>query len=461
MEKWKKKYLGNADFYRMVLLVAVPIMIQNAITNFVSLLDNIMVGQIGTEQMSGVAIVNQLMFVFNICVFGAVSAAGIFGAQFYGKGDNNGVKEAFRFKILACVILGVLWMMLFIFGGEALIKMFLHEGSDVGDIALTLRYARAYMLAVMPSMLPFALIQAYAQTLRETGETILPMKAGLISVAVNLILDYVFIFGFMGIEGMGVLGAAIATVVARIIECIIVVVWTHWKKEKNTYVIGLYKNFKISWGLTRDIIKTGTPLLLNETMWAAGMAILSQCYSTKGLIVVASYNISSTVSNLFHVVFIAMGSAISIIVGRLLGANQLEEAVETDRKMIVFSVLACLGFGAILLILAPVFPQIYKTSDEVRQLATNFLRISAIYMPINGFINASYFTLRSGGKTMITFLFDSVYIWVVNIPLAFLLTRFTGMPILTIYACCLFIDIIKCVIGYILVKKRVWVQHMV
>ncbi|MBQ4530476.1 MAG: polysaccharide biosynthesis C-terminal domain-containing protein, partial [Lachnospiraceae bacterium] len=249
MEKWKKKYLGNADFYRMVLLVAVPIMIQNAITNFVSLLDNIMVGQIGTEQMSGVAIVNQLMFVFNICVFGAVSAAGIFGAQFYGKGDNNGVKEAFRFKILACVILGILWMMLFIFGGEALIKMFLHEGSDVGDIALTLRYARAYMLAVMPSMLPFALIQAYAQTLRETGETILPMKAGLISVAVNLILDYVFIFGFMGIEGMGVLGAAIATVVARIIECIIVVVWTHWKKEKNTYVIGLYKNFKISWGL--------------------------------------------------------------------------------------------------------------------------------------------------------------------------------------------------------------------
>ena len=202
-------------------------------------------------------------------------------------------------------------------------------------------------------------------------------------------------------------------------------------------------------------------MLLNETMWAAGMAILSQCYSTKGLIVVASYNISSTVSNLFHVVFIAMGSAISIIVGRLLGANQLEEAVETDRKMIVFSVLACLGFGAILLILAPVFPQIYKTSDEVRQLATNFLRISAIYMPINGFINASYFTLRSGGKTMITFLFDSVYIWVVNIPLAFLLTRFTGMPILTIYACCLLIDIIKCVIGYILVKKRVWVQHMV
>lgn len=112
MRKFREKYIGNKDFYKTVLLVAIPIMIQNAITNFVSLLDNIMVGLVGTEQMSGVAIINQLMLVYNICIFGAVSGAGIFGAQFYGKGDHKGVRDAFRFKIVACGFLAVIWMLI-------------------------------------------------------------------------------------------------------------------------------------------------------------------------------------------------------------------------------------------------------------------------------------------------------------------------------------------------------------
>lgn len=461
MRNLKERYIGNKAFYKMVLLVAVPIMIQNAITNFVSLLDNIMVGMVGTEQMSGVAIVNQLMMVYNICIFGAVSGAGIFGAQFFGKGDHKGVRDAFRFKMVSCVLLAVIWMLVLGFGQDTLIRLFLHEGGGTGDIDATLHYAKQYLMAVMPSMIPFAVIQAYAQTLRETGETILPMKAGIASVVVNLVFDYVLIFGVLGVPAFGVRGAAAATVLARIVECMIVVWWTHAHTKKNRFIVGAYRHFSIPWNLTKQILIKGMPLLINETLWAGGMAMLMQSYSTRGLAVVAGFNISNTVANLFNVVFIAIGSAISIIVGQLLGAGKLKEAVDTDRKMIVFSVFCCLVIGGCMFLIAPLFPMIYNTSEEVRSLAASFIRVASACMPLYGFMHATYFTLRSGGKTIITFLFDSVFIWVVDLPLAYVLTRYTGLPIVPIYLSCQLIEIIKCVIGFVLVKKQVWVNNMV
>ncbi len=456
-----RKYVGDRKFYKMVLLVAIPIMVQNGITNFVSLLDNIMVGQIGTEQMSGVAIVNQLMLVYNICIFGAVSGAGIFGAQFYGKGDHAGVRNAFRFKIVVCLVLAAAWILLFLFAGDALIRLFLHNGSGAGDIDETFRYARQFLLAVMPGMIPFAISQTYSETLRETGETILPMKAGIIAVFVNLVVGYVLIFGKFGFPELGVYGAAIATVIARIIECLVVAVRTHKCPEKNKFIVGAFRDFRVPWVLSKQIIIKGLPLLINETLWSGGMAFLVQCYSTRGLAVVAGLNISGTLSNLFNVVFIAMGSAIAIIVGQLLGAGKMEEAVDTDRKMITFSVFCCLVIGACMLLIAPFFPRMYNTTDTVRTMATQFIMVSSVCMPLYAFMHACYFTLRSGGKTVVTFLFDSVYVWVVDIPLALILTRFTNLPIFPIYLSCQLIEIVKCVIGYVLVKKGVWVNNMV
>ena len=455
------RYLGDKQFYKMILLVAIPIVIQNGITNFVSLLDNIMVGRVGTEQMSGVAIVNQLMNVYNICIFGAVSGAGIFGAQFYGKGDHKGVRDTFRFKIITCMGLCVLWMILLFTGGNTLIRLFLHEGGDAGNLERTFAYARQYMLVVMPSMIPYALIQSYAQTLRETGETVLPMKAGIVSVLVNLVFDYCLIYGELGFPKLGVYGAAVATVLARVIECVIVIAWTHRHKEKNKFIVGAYRHISIPIALVKQIVVKGTPLLINETLWAGGMAVLMQSYSTRGLAVVAGFNISNTVANLFNVVYIALGSAIAIVIGQLLGAGKLEEAVDTDRKMIAFSVFSCVLIGMAMYLIAPLFPRIYNTTDEVRALAASFIKVASLCMPLYGFMHATYFTLRSGGKTMITFLFDSVYVCVVDIPLAFVLTRYTALPILPIYTACQLIEIVKCVIGFVLVKKRVWVHNMV
>lgn len=455
------KYIGTKEFYKMVLLVVIPIIIQNGITNFVSLLDNIMVGQVGTEQMSGVAIVNQLIVVFNICVFGGVSSAGIFTAQYYGQGNKEGIRNTFRFKFIICIIMAVFAMMLFFFAGEELIMLYLHEGTQDGDIAKTLQYGKEYLSVIMIGMIPYAISQTYASTLRETGETMVPMKIGIAAVLINLVGNFFLIFGNFGAPKLGAVGAAISTDIARFAECFILIWWTHRNHERHNFIEEAYRSMRIPKSLTKDIIKKGIPLLLNEAAWSMGQAFLMQCYSMRGLAVVAGLNISSTVSNLFNVVFLSMGNAIAIIVGQLLGAGKMEEAKDTDRKLLVFTVATCAVFGSLLAAISPFFPKIYNTSAEVQGLATRFILIAAVCMPLYAFMHGCYFTLRSGGKTWITVLFDSVYVWCVDIPLAYVLSRFTGIPIVWVYLCCQMIETIKCFIGYALVKKGIWLQNIV
>ena len=464
-----KKYIGTKEFYKMVLLVAVPIMIQNGITNFVGMLDNIMVGQVGTNEMSGVAIINQMMLVFNISIFGAVSGAGIFGAQYYGCKDYEGVRYAFRYKLIACLLVVGGAIALFLTKGDALIGLYLSDTSDAADCAKTLVCAREYLLIMLLGLLPFALEQAYSATLRETGETMLPMKAGVAAVLMNLIFNYLLIFGTFGFPKLGVNGAAIATVISRYVQAAIVIYWSHkhlGRKPDNAqvqpypFLHGVYRNFKIPAYLVGRITVKATPLMINEAMWALGVAGMMQCYSVRGLAVVAGMNISNTITNVFSVVYMAMGNAIAIILGQLLGAGKTEEAKDTAGKLIFFSVASCVALALVMMVFAPLFPEIYNTSDEVKKLSGYFIQVAAIAMPLCAFTNASYFTLRSGGKTVVTFFFDSVFMWTVAIPLAYILSRFTNLPIVPLYLICQFTELIKCLIGYILVKKGIWIQNM-
>jgi len=456
-----RSLIGDRVFYRKLFAVMLPILIQNLITNFVNLLDNVMVGQIGTEPMSGVAIVNQLLFVYNVCIFGALAGAGILAAQYYGSGDNKGLSNILRSKLYIAFFTLAAFMAVLVFFGDELIMQFIHEGEESLDLAATLVYGKKYLRIMLWQMLPFALMQVYASTLRETSETMLPMKAGIIAVLTNLVGNYLLIFGKFGFPQLGVEGAAIATVISRYVECAIVVIWTHRHTREKPFVAMLFDTWRIPAPLLKQVLLLGLPLLVNEFLWSGGMTMLNQCYSMRGLEVVSAVNISSTVSNLFFCGFLAMGNATAIIVGQLLGAGELEKAVEEDTKLIVFSMLLCVGIGLVMAALAPVIPRLYNTSDSVRHLATQLLLVVAVCMPMHSFTNSCYFTLRSGGKTLITFIFDSLYLWVLCVPVAFVLSRFSGMHILPMYIIVQSLDLIKCGIGFYMVKSRKWVKDLV
>ena len=456
-----KKFIGDKAFYRRVLAVAVPIMVQSGITNFVSLLDNIMVGRTGTEQMSGVAIVNQLIFVFYLCCFGGFSGAGIFTAQYYGAKDDEGIRHTFRYKLWLGFVLVAGALVVLGFFGEDLISLYLRGTNDGGDPAAALAFGCDYLKIMLLSLPAFALVQVYSNTLRECGETVVPMRAGLAAVFVNLAFNYLLIYGKLGFPALGVKGAAIATVLSRFVEFAVVAVWTHRHKEKCPYIKGVYKTLFVPPALVKRYFLMGSPLLVNEALWSAGMAMLAQCYSLRGLNVVAATNIANTVCNVFNVVFFAMGDAIAIIIGQHLGAQDYDRAKDETNKIIAFSIFIATLVGIAIAATSHLFPMIYKTTPEAKQIAAQLLIAQAVFTPQIALLHTSYFTIRSGGRTVVTFLFDSVFMWVVSVPVAFLLSRYTNLYVVWIFVFLQMADWIKCVIGVVLVRKGVWMQNIV
>jgi len=459
--KIRNTFIGDRKFYTIVFALVLPIILQNAITHFVNLLDNIMIGRVGTPQMSGVAIANQLIFVFNLTVFGGLSGAGIFGAQFFGAGDHDGLRYTVRFKLWIAAVTLAVAIAVFLTCGDQLISLYLTGEGDAVERAVTLEYSRSYLRIMLWGLLPFALSQVYGSTLRETGETLLPMKASMACVFTNLCLNYILIYGKLGFPALGVAGAAIATVISRFVELAIIVVYAHRNTGRFLFIKGLYQSIRIPKGLAFNITKKGMPLLVNELFWSLGMTTLTQVFSTRGLNVVAGLNISSTITNLFNVIVFSMGTAVAVMVGQALGANDITRAKQTAWRLIFLSVCICIVVGSVLAALSPVIPYIYNTTDDVRMLATRFMLTSAIYMSFNAVAHCTYFTIRSGGKTFVTFLFDSVYTWVVFVPYVYMLTHFTALDIMVLYPVCYSADVIKSVIGIIIVKAGRWAQNIV
>ncbi len=454
-----KRFIGDKAFYKMVLALLVPMVIQQGITNFVNLLDNIMVGQLGTEQMTGVAIVNQLIYIFNLAIFGAVGGASIFGAQFFGGGDKEGVRSCHRFKIYISLIFSAIAIVILAVFSDELIGVYLHSSEGGGDIVATLYYAKKYLPIMLIGLVPYALSQCYAATLKECGNTFLPMVSGAVAVVTNCVLNYIFIFGKFGAPALGVVGGAIATVISRFVELAIIAVAAH--RDKYPFIKGVYSTLGIPKRLVTSIIAKSTPLVINEVMWALSRAMIAQLCSVRGLHALSATNISDTVINLFFIIFFSIGNVIGIVAGQNLGAGQVQKAKDSVRKLMALNLVSCVIIGAVLVGVSPLIPRMYNTTPQVRELAAVFLMICGAMMPVFSFSHGCYFVLRSGGKTGITFLFDSVFNWVIVIPVMFCMVHFTAVNIITIYLIVQLTDVLKGILGLYLVKKGVWINNVV
>lgn len=456
-----KKYIGDKAFYRRVLAIAIPIIIQNGITHFVSLLDNIMVGQLGDPQMSGVSIANQLIMIANLCMFGATSGAGIFTAQFRGSDDEKGIRYTFRYKFLILLSIAIISILILIPLGQPLIKLFLKGDGSITDAKNTLIFGEAYMHIMLIGLVPFAIANIYTSTLREYGETRIPMLAGVAAVLTNLILNYILIFGHFGAPAMGVEGAAIATVASRFVELGFLAIWTHSHPDKYPFIRGAYRSLYVPGRLVWSISKRGFPLVLNETLWAIGIAWMNQSYSTCGLDVVNAVNITSTINNLASVVNMAMGATIGIIMGHNIGSGmEKREIFDINRKLLFFCVAMGVVFAGFLAAFSGLFPRLYNTSDSIRQIARGLILILAAIKPLHSYTYCAYFSIRAGGKTWTTFLYDGGFMMLVSVPVAFALTRFTDLTIFPVYILSQGVDLIKAILGFYVLRKGNWANRI-
>lgn len=456
-----KRYVGTPHFYRTVLAVAVPVMLQMSITNLVSLLDNVMVGRLGTESMSGVSIVNQFVFVFNLMIFGALSGAGIFTAQYHGKGDTDGVRNTFRLKIIFTALISVGCVLIFLLCDDWLISTFLHEEGTEGDLALAMSEAKRYMIYTVIGLIPYGLSQSYASTLRETGKTVVPMVSSFVAVGVNFTFNLILIFGYLGFPAMGVAGAAIATVFSRFVELGILLIWTHTHSGRVGFISGAFRHVSIPAPLLKRVLIKGMPILANELVWSIAITLRNQCYSTRGLEVLAAVSIATTVVNVLNVVHMSMGASIGIIIGNQLGAGEIERARDSARKMTALGCVCALAVGGIMVALSKVFPMVYDVSAEVRDISSYMMVVSGAYMIFYAFNLCSYYTIRSGGRVLGVMMLDSGFMVAVAVPITAIAAYFTGVNIFVLYAVGQGTEMLKTVISAVMVRKYNWAKQMV
>lgn len=286
------------------------------------------------------------------------------------------------------------------------------------------------------------------------------MICSFVAVLVNFVFNSLLIFGMFGFPKLGPAGAAIATVISRFAEFCLYVFIAHKNRFRFPFFQSLIKKFKIPKKLFKDITKNGVPLIANEILYSVGIAAVTQSYSVRGIEALAAYNISSTIIGLFLVFHYSMGDCISIMVGRELGSGNIEEAVDTDRKLIVFSAMMAAVIVIVLFFIAPVFPNFYNTSAYVRETAANLLKVGGLCLWIASLYNASYYTLRCGGKTVITLLFDSIGTIFVSFPISYLLAHYTNLDIVHMYMIICLIDLYKVVLGIYLVRKGIWIKNL-
>ena len=454
-------FKNDKQLYKKLLLIAVPMMVQNGISNFVNLLDNLMIGKVGTNALSGVAIANQLIFVFYLMIFGATAGVGIFTAQYHGKGDTKGIQYTFRYKIVSNVIVASLATVALAFSSRFLINLFLLGEGNPADAAESLSIGVDYMRIILISLIPIGLTQAYAGTLKDLGRTKVPMIASLCAIVVNLIGNFILIYGYFGFPALGATGAAIATVISRFVELSILIVHTGKHPDLYPFISGAFSDFKIPKDLAFKFFRKALPLMANETLWSLGVTTINQCYSYRSLDSVAALNIESTIWNLMGVAFIAMGEAVGIVMGHKLGSGELSTAHENATKMRRFTVLCGIVFGVLMIVVSPFFPLLYNTTDYIRNMASGFIMICGFTMPLIAFNHASYFIIRAGGNTIITVLFDSLYTWCIAVVAAFFMSHYTTLNVTLMFGIVQSLELLKCFVAFFMVRSNIWVKNIV
>lgn len=439
-------------FIKTLIIIAIPIVLQQLFLNVASLLDTLMVGQLDEANVSGVYIATQIIFVVNLMMFGSIEGASVFFSQFFGKNDETNLKKSFVFKLYASLIIGSLATIGILIFGRGLSELFVKDPLAV-DISVQ------YLNILAISFIPFGIIISITSSMRESHNTVLPMSITLIGVVVNFIVNYIFIYGKFGVPKLGGVGAAIGTTTERIVELIILLIFC--LKKKYLFCDKFYNYLKIEKNLCIQMIKKSVPLLINETLWALGQTVLVYVFSQSSEISTVVLPISTTIFNLIFVVCLGVGNAITILVANTVGTGDFTKAQKEAYISLTFSTIVGVVLGIILALMAPFVTSLYTgVSIQARELAQIIIIYYGIYIVISALNNSIFFILRAGGRTLLVFIFDSLYGWILQIPFAFLLLYAFHLEFIPLVIVTYSIDIVKTIVGLILILQKKWYRNL-
>ncbi len=447
-----KKTIQDKELIKKCLTIAIPLMLQQLIVASVNLVDNLMVGELGDVAVSAVSSANRYYAIAQFAINAVIVSCVIFLSQYNGANDEEHMKQSFRFSIVASYVFLFIFVIIALLFSEQIISFIINDSEIVQN-------GSDYLKIACFSYLPIGLSFPIANAMRSTGETRKPLLTSMVSIVVNVFFDYCLIFGNFGFKAMGVKGAAIATVIARVIEMFVYLIFLEIGNYR--FKTKVYEIFNIDKSLISKIIIKAIPLMINEILWQFGMAVLIKCYSYRGANVNTAYSISSTISDLFFVLFGGMASATTVIVGTKLGANKLEEAKDSAYKLIWFSMMMSIVMALLMNGFTFLVPVLYnKVSSYSIELAKQFLSVMSLFYILYMFNTQCFFTLRTGGDTKNTMYMDSGFMWAINIPAVYFFSYHTNIPVLYVYCIGQSVDFLKAILAYKIIRKEKWVKNL-
>lgn len=442
----------DKPFFRKLMMICLPIVIQNLMAASLHIIDGVMIGQLGDAPYAAVTQASRYVFVFQLFVFGAGSGCGIFFSQHWGTRDVSAMRRVMGLCLRIGLTLAVLFGGMALLFPETVMGIFLPRGDSF-------RYAVQYLLIVAPGFLITAVDTVYATCMKSAGQTVIPMVAGVVSILTNTLLNWVLIYGNLGAPALGVQGAAVATVIAAGVSLAInmgcsygmklpsAFRWQDWKLPDRAYM--------------KRFVSTVAPVVANEGLWSMGMSMYSVFYGRLGDAAVAAIGIVNMVDQLIFTMIYGIMNATAILVGNHLGAGDREGARLTARRMIFACVVVGVVMGVIQLAVKGSLIGVFRVSEEAKALAGIILTIGSFTIWIRAINSINVVgVLRAGGDTVFSMLLDTAALWLVGVPLVGLAALAFHWPIYLCYVCTVVEEIIKVLIGLPRFRSGKWMNDL-
>ena len=435
-------------FYSSLVAIAIPVSMQSLLQNFVNMLDTVMIGRLGSVEIAAVGLGNQIFFILNMLLFGITSGGGVFIAQFWGKKDINGIRKSFGLMTMIAAFAAIVFTFLGLFIPYKMIGLYSPDPQVVkvgGD------YLRIVCLSYIPTAISFSI----TLSLRCTERVKLPLVCTSVSLLTNAGANYLLIFT----AGLGVKGAAIATIFSRLVELLILVIWSY---SHDYEVCGkLRELLGFDWNFGLKYIKIAIPVIINETFWGIGTSVYNAIFAHAGTDSFTAYSITGTISQLTWVFCMGFGNGIGVLIGKRIGEKKLEEARAYALRSMWFMPMIGACVGVLLLPLSKLLPFLFNVEPDIIKTATSILMILIFVYPFNSFcMDWVVGVCRAGGDTVFSAVAELVVLWCVSIPLGYVAAFVFHLPAPMIYLFITSESLVKAIIGAIRILSGKWLHEV-
>jgi putative MATE family efflux protein len=445
-------FYRDPEYFPEVRRIAIPIMLQQAVFSLLNMLAVVFVGQKGDVAVAAVGLAGQIAFLLNLVHFGIISGAAMFTAQFWGSRDIPNLRRVLGLSLILAISASLIFFTLAQFFPTQILSIY---SRDPAVIALGASYIQVYSW----TFLFFGITFSYALIMRSTGDVKTPTTISIIALSISTFLSYSLIFGHFGFPQLGVQGAAVAAVIARVIECVTLLTVTYVKKSPVAASIRELTDFDTAF--IKRVIKPMLPVILNELFWSLGITTYNVIYGHMGTASYAAMNIVSTIEQVCFVVFIGISNATSVLVGNRIGAGKEQQAFLYAGRSLGLGIAGGLIIGLILQLVKWPILSLYNVSPEVIYDASRLLNVVSVFLWIR--VNNMTIVvgiLRAGGDTRFSLFLDGIIIWIVGVPMAYLAAFVLHLPVYYVYLFAMSEEVTKWLLGVPRYRSRKWIHNL-